>query len=76
MDNQERKGLSLNDVTRFGGKTDSPSPRCHISSQISEHPSKMTSHAHDPPGQYNAKVPLPQKIAKFCFMVVLLTKVN
>jgi len=43
------RGSSINDVTRFGSKTDSPSSLCHISSQISEPPSKMTSHAHDPP---------------------------
>ena len=39
------KVSSINDVTRF----DSPSPICHISSQISEPPSKMTSHAREPP---------------------------
>jgi len=42
---------SINDVTRFRDKIDSPSPVCHILSQISEPPSKMTSHAYEPPPQ-------------------------
>ena len=32
------KGSSINDVTRFWGEIDSPSPLCHTSSQIREPP--------------------------------------
>ena len=47
--------LSINDVTRFGGKTDSPSPLCHILSQISEPPFQNNVTCSRPPPRQRAK---------------------
>ena len=42
------KGTSINDVTQFRGKIDTPLPLCHTWSQISDPPTEITSQAYTP----------------------------